>query len=99
MDHFLFLSYNISFGKVNVCFLTNKKDVFYLLDNKTMTFKTESLLNFTWFLTANKTVNRYVQLKIEEKVFNYLLSDSFDKNNLNDISKLSSILKMEELFI
>ena len=99
MDYFLFLSYNISFGKVNVCFLTNKKDVFYLLDHKTMTFKPEISLNFRWFLTANKTVNRYVELQIEEKVFNYLLSDLFDKNNLNDISKLSSILKMEEKFI
>lgn len=99
MDHFLYLSYNSSFGKINICFLTNKKDLFYLLDDKTMTFKPEISLNFTWFLTANKTVNRYVQLQIEEKVFNYLLSDHFDKNNLNDISKLSSILKMEEKFI
>lgn len=97
MDHFLYLSYNPSYTAIKTCFLTNQKDIFYLLDIKTMKFKDERFLNFKWFLTIKD--NEYIKININKDIFYYLLSDRFDTNELNDIFKLSSFLKLEEQFI
>ena len=97
MEHFLFLSYNPSYTSIKTCFLTNQKDLFYLLDVKTMKFKDERFLNFKWFLTIKDS--EYIKVKISDNIFNYLLSGEFDTNKLNDISKLSSLMKLEEQFI
>lgn len=97
MEHFLFLSYNPSYTSIKTCFLTNQKDLFYFLDIKKMKFQDERFLNFKWFLSINN--NDYIKININQNVFNYLLSGEFDTNKLNDISKLSSILKSEEQFI